>query len=210
VDSSNSNEDSSEKQPESEAAVDPGMDMDYPNYGEEMFQQEYQKFQGPSATFTPNHIIDEELEAIVLDNPELRFNPIVVPWRSAIHSRRQGKNLDLSPGQARLVLSKSENPEDSREPVSAEAVPDSKPVKEEIQDDTPEEQVKVDSSPPAYHFEKLIPVEVKPEDKGLSLSLRATEAGAIPVAAVHDSQVSPKQRDSIKDHQILPVYISEE
>nr|CAD7264828.1 unnamed protein product [Timema shepardi] len=44
-------------------------------------------------------------------------------------------------------------------------------------------------------------------NKELSLSQKANLFGAIPVAAVHDAQVSPSQRNSIKNHQTLPLYV---
>nr|CAD7393269.1 unnamed protein product [Timema cristinae] len=44
-------------------------------------------------------------------------------------------------------------------------------------------------------------------NKELSLSQKATLFGAVPVAAVHDAQVSPSQRNSMKNHQILPLYV---
>ncbi|XP_046393327.1 uncharacterized protein LOC124161137 isoform X3 [Ischnura elegans] len=47
-----------------------------------------------------------------------------------------------------------------------------------------------------------------PVPVGRSISERASLLGAIPLAAVHDAQVSPTQRGSIKDHQTLPLYIS--
>lgn len=40
---------------------------------------------------------------------------------------------------------------------------------------------------------------------GRSESLHASLYGAIPVAAVHDAQASPSQRDNLPNHQLLPV-----
>lgn len=39
----------------------------------------------------------------------------------------------------------------------------------------------------------------------LTVSQKATAKGGIPVAAIHDTQVSPAQRANVKNHQILPV-----
>lgn len=42
------------------------------------------------------------------------------------------------------------------------------------------------------------------------ISLKAVEDGAIPVDAVHDAQVHPKQRGTLVNSQLLPVAIHHE
>ena len=82
----------------------------------------------------------------------------------------------------------------------------------------------VENKPPAgffYSFRYAVPmyVQVKtiqdgaePEntqdDKNkVSVSQKAALFGAIPVAAVHDVQVPPNLKDSVKNFQVLPIYM---
>lgn len=65
-----------------------------------------------------------------------------------------------------------------------------------------------------YHFTHTIPMPVErvddsEENKRLlqtSVSTRAQELGRIPIAAVHDAQVSPLQTGTISNFQLYPVY----
>uniref|UniRef100_A0A161M0Q5 Uncharacterized protein n=1 Tax=Triatoma infestans TaxID=30076 RepID=A0A161M0Q5_TRIIF len=65
-----------------------------------------------------------------------------------------------------------------------------------------------------YHFTHTIPMPVErvdnsEENKNLfqtSVSTKAQQLASIPVAAVHDAQVSPLQRGAIANFQLYPVY----
>ena len=141
----------------------------------------------PQHLFDPTHVHDANREAVIVDNPDISSDTFE-------NSLRAAKTLQVKTGM--LPAAVSDVVEQPRVPGGF-----------------------------FYSFRYPVPlymqVRTKEEDKndnekrkgaanakdGLSVSQKAALFGAIPVAAVHDTQVPPHLKDSIKNHQVMPLYI---
>lgn len=141
----------------------------------------------PQHLFDPTHVHDASRDAVIVDNPDISSDAFD-------NSLRAAKTLQVKTGV--LPAAVSDGVEQPRVPGGF-----------------------------FYSFRYPVPlymqVRTKEEDKndnekrkgvanakdGLSVSQKAALFGAIPVAAVHDTQVPPYLKDSIKNYQVMPLYI---
>jgi hypothetical protein len=141
----------------------------------------------PQNLFDPTHVHDANREAVIVDNPDISSD-------TSGNSLRAAKTLQVKSGESSSGVTVG---------------------------------VEVSQAPGGffYSFRYPVPVYVQvrtmEEDKeggdkkkeavtakdGLSVSHKAALFGAIPVAAVHDAQVPTHLKDSIKNYQIMPLYI---
>lgn len=140
----------------------------------------------PQNLFDPTHVHDANREAVIVDNP-------------SITPDTPGNNLRA----AKTLQAKSaEAPTAVTDGMAQFQVPGgffysfSYPFPLYIQVKTMEDGTK--------NYEKKDAVTVKDD---LSVSQKAVLFGAIPIAAVHDAQVPSHLKDSIKNYQVMPVYV---
>jgi hypothetical protein len=137
----------------------------------------------PQNLFDPTHVHDASREAVIVDNP-------------SIATDTSGNNLR----GAKTLQAKSEatGGRPQHEVPAGFYYSFSYPIPLYIQVRTVEEgrSGADDKSRDA-----------SPVKQDLSVSEKAVLFGAIPVAAVHDSQVAPQLKGSIKNHQVMPLYI---
>lgn len=139
----------------------------------------------PQNLFDPTHVHDANREAVIVDNPD------ITPETDG-NSLRAAKTLQVKSGD----------------------------LATEVQ------SVSAGSQVPSgffYSFRYPVPmfVQVRTVEEGkngepkkgqlplqpASVSQKAALFGAIPVSAVHDAQVPPYLRESVKNYQIMPLYI---
>jgi hypothetical protein len=141
----------------------------------------------PQNLFDPTHVHDANREAVIVDNPDISSDTVENNLRSA-------KTLQVKTGVSPTGLSDGlEQPQvpggffySFRYPV------------------------------PLYVQVRTMEADKNNNEKskgaasakdGLSVSQKAALFGAIPVAAVHDAQVPPHLKNSVKNYQVLPLYI---
>jgi hypothetical protein len=140
----------------------------------------------PQNLFDPTHVHDANREAVIVDNPS------ITPDTSG-NSLRAAKTLQAKSAELPTVLT---------EGVEQQQVPGGflysfrYPIPLYVQVRTVEEGTNDDDK-------KKDAVTAKDD---LSVSQRAVLFGAIPIAAVHDAQVSSHLKNSIKNYQVMPLY----
>lgn len=141
----------------------------------------------PQNLFDPTHVHDANREAVIVDNPS------ITPDTS-------GNNLRA----AKTLQAKSaEEPTGVSEGIEQFRVPGgfyysfSYPFPLYVQVRTREEGTR--------NYEKNKDALTVKDD--LSVSQKAVLFGAIPIAAVHDAQVPSRLKDSIKNYQVMPLYV---
>lgn len=141
----------------------------------------------PQNLFDPTHVHDASREAVIVDNPDISSD-------TSGNSLRAAKTLEVESGEASSGVTSD---------VTPPQVPGGffysfrYPVPLYVQVRTMEEDKK-------YGDIKKEAVTVK---DGSSVSHKAAFFGAIPVAAVHDAQVPAHLKGSVKNYQVMPLYI---
>jgi hypothetical protein len=141
----------------------------------------------PQHLFDPTHVHDANREAVIVDNPDISSDAFE-------NSLRAAKTLQVKTGV--LPAAVSDGVEQTRVPGGF-----------------------------FYSFRYPVPLymQVRTKEEGkndnekrkgavnagdsLSVSQKAALFGAIPVAAVHDTQVPPHLKDAVKNYQVMPLYI---
>ena len=137
----------------------------------------------PQHLFDPTHVHDANREAVIVDNPDISSDTFENGLRAA-------KTLQAKPAAV------ADGVEQPRVPGGffysfRYPVPLYVQVRTRETDKNDDEKKKGGAS----------------AKDGLSVSQKAVLFGAIPVAAVHDVQVPPHLKDSIKNYQVMPLYI---
>jgi hypothetical protein len=141
----------------------------------------------PQNLFDPTHVHDANREAVIVDNPDMSSDTFENNLRAA-------KTLQVKPGVSRAGVSDGvEQPQipggffySFRYPVPLYV------------------QVRTMEADKNNNEKKTGAASAK---DGLSVSQKAALFGAIPVAAVHDAQVPPHLKESIKNYQVMPLYV---
>lgn len=150
-------------------------------------------------TYDPARVHDEENNAVIVTNPEFASEGDIVSTRTQVAGEEEKKPVESQAtgeqaGKGAFFYS------------FRHAVPVFINVPQDQQHQiVPNPFLGVLGAPGVV---RASPNSNQKPTQTLSLSERASLLGAIPVAAVHDAQVSPFQRGSIKDHQTLPLYIA--
>lgn len=141
----------------------------------------------PQNLFDPTHVHDANREAVIVENPDISSDTAGNSLRAA--KTLQGKSVESPTGF----------------------------TDKEVQTQIPGGFFYSFRYPvPLYVQVRTIEEGIKHDDKmkgavtardGLSVSQKAALFSAIPVAAVHDAQVPPNLKDSIKNYQVMPLYI---
>ncbi|KAK9512558.1 hypothetical protein O3M35_000955 [Rhynocoris fuscipes] len=170
-------------------------------YADSLLSAEYPKLQHNQN----NHIndnsyySDEDKESVSVENPELR---------------------------RRLLLRKDKEQDNNDSTKNKEHEPSSESDKDQASASVDENGSNKQSSEQSangrafyYHFTHTIPKPVERVDlseetkhvaEPLSQSAKAQHYGSIPVAGVHDVQLSPAQRNALSNFQLYPVYHSQQ
>jgi hypothetical protein len=141
----------------------------------------------PQNLFDPTHVHDADREAVIVDNPTLTLD-------TSENNLRAAKTLQAKSSEPSAAV--TDGMQQHKAPVGF-FYSFSYPIPLYIQVRTVEEGTKDD--------EEAKGAETVKDD--LSVSQKSVLFGAIPVAAVHDAQVSPQLKDSIKNHQVMPLYV---
>lgn len=137
--------------------------------------------------FDPTHVHDANREAVIVDSPDISSD-------TSGNSLRAAKTLEVKSEQSTSGI------------TDGVALPQAPggffysfryPVPLYVQVRTMEEDKKDDDKKK----------ETVTAEGGLSVSHKAALFGAIPVAAVHDAQVPTHLKDSIKNYQVMPLYV---
>jgi hypothetical protein len=141
----------------------------------------------PQNLFDPTHVHDASREAVIVDNPSIAAD-------TSGNNLRAAKTLQAKSAEASTAVTDG---------MAQHKVPAgffysfSYPIPLYIQVRTVEEGTGDDEKSK----------DAGPVKHDLSVSEKAVLFGAVPVAAVHDSQVPPELKSSIKNHQVMPLYI---
>ncbi|KAG8232168.1 hypothetical protein J437_LFUL012240 [Ladona fulva] len=193
---------------ESDALSDNAAGAGISGYDDDDHELTYEKDRYPKLqytslpeTFDPAKVHDEESNSVIVTNPEFADEPV-----STRIGGQQGDQKENVEGHKEISQITATIPGKGAFFYSfRHAVP--------VYVSVPQEQQHQYQQVPPGRFYGVYtrPAQQPPQQhhqQRLSVSERASLLGAVPVAAVHDSQVSPAQRDSLKDHQTLPLYIT--
>lgn len=175
--------------------------------------QDYYKQLDPLEQFDfvnqPNkEIFDAEKESIIIDSAATSYN--------RRNKERSGKSLVLNGDiqQSSAIVSPS-NP--SKRNIEVHVVPDELSSDAVVESSASKNGFFYQFQHPIYTSQQAVPlqsglVKSQPQPNQVKLilpseSLQASLFGAIPVDAVHDTQVSPKQ-NNVRNHQVLPLFVN--
>ncbi|XP_075232480.1 uncharacterized protein LOC142330898 [Lycorma delicatula] len=189
---------------------------DGPDFSQTDFDKEFPYLSGQSGDYykqleeqfdfinggTPNkEVYDADKESVIVDSASTTYN-------DGYSNQRTGKHTSF--------ISNDNNSNRRSSVIDSSVNPDEENIKVHVVRDAPavNSETVVESSVSKngffYQFQHpIFPTQLSklPTPSSPPESLHATLFGAIPIDAVHDTQVSPKQQN-IPNHQILPLFVN--